>query len=130
MGGAIHQGSTLLFDGECGICRIFARVVSWWGRSRGIRVLPFQHHEGRRLLVGLKDKEVLRSAHLVFAGGEVLSGPAAFPALLDQLPALGALHRRLGNRFLVPRLTRGLYDVAVALRGAVQCASARPTSAT
>ncbi len=130
MRAAIGEGPTLLFDGECRLCRTFARLVSWWGRSRGLRVLPFQQREGRLLLHDFSEEEVLRSAHLVLRNGAVLSGPAAFPALLDRLPALGPLHRRLGDRFLIPRLIRALYDVALAVRGAVQCAAARPASTT
>ncbi len=128
MGTAIGDATTLLFDGECRMCRTFARVVSWWGRSRGLRVLSFQQREGRLLLHDFSEEEVQRSAHLVLRDGSVLSGPAAFPALLDRLPALGPIPRRLGDRFLVPRLTRTLYDVALAVRGAVQCAAARPAS--
>ena len=130
MGAAIRDGPTLLFDGECRICRTFARVVSWWGRSQGLRVLPFQRPDGRLLLHGFSDDEIQRSAHLVLRDGTVLSGPAAFPALLDRLPALGPLHRRLGDRFIVPRITRALYDAALAVRGAAQCATARPASTT
>ncbi|MEE9163261.1 MAG: DCC1-like thiol-disulfide oxidoreductase family protein [Thermoplasmata archaeon] len=119
---------TLLFDGECRVCRTFASLVYLWGRPRGLRVLPFQEKKARHLLFDLTDEEVRRSAHLVLAGGEVLSGPAVFPALLDRLPALGPLHRRLGDRFIFPRLVRALYDAGVALRGALQCPTARPGS--
>ncbi len=128
MDAARGDSPTLLFDGECRLCRTFARVVSWWGRSRGLRVLPFQQPAGRLLLHDLSDEEVQRSAHLVLRGGAVLSGPAAFPALLDRLPALGPLHRRLGDRFLIQRLIRALYDAAVTVRGAVRCAAAGPAS--
>ncbi|MEE9268270.1 MAG: DCC1-like thiol-disulfide oxidoreductase family protein [Thermoplasmata archaeon] len=122
------RSPTLLFDGECRVCRTFAGFVYLWGRPRGLRVLPFQEKEARSLLVALTDEEVRRSAHLVLEDGEVLSGRRAFPALLDRLPALGALHRRLGNRFIFPRLVRALYDAGVTLRGALRCTTARPDS--
>ncbi|MFQ5986716.1 MAG: thiol-disulfide oxidoreductase DCC family protein [Thermoplasmata archaeon] len=119
----------LLFDGECRVCRTFATLVSW-AFPRGLRVLPFQREEGRRLLSDLTDQEVRSSAHLVLSDGEVLSGSDAFRALLDRLPTLGPLHRRMGHRFLFPRLTRALYHAGVALRGGVRCATPRRGSAS
>ncbi|MFQ6013427.1 MAG: DCC1-like thiol-disulfide oxidoreductase family protein [Thermoplasmata archaeon] len=123
MGRDLPAGPTLLFDGHCRVCRTFAALVSWWGVRRGLRVLPFQREEARRLLPDWTDDEVTGSAHLVLPQGEVLSGPRAFSALLDRLPAIGPLHQRLADRFPFPRIERAVYDVGVALRGAVQCAN-------
>ncbi|MFQ5552372.1 MAG: thiol-disulfide oxidoreductase DCC family protein [Thermoplasmata archaeon] len=125
----VPTGPRLLFDGECRLCRAFATLISW-GFPRGLRVLPFQREEGRRLLSNLTDEEVCRSAHLVLSDGEVMSGSDAFRALLDRLPALGPLHRRMGHRFLFLRLTRVLYQAGVALRSGVRCAAPRRGSAS
>lgn len=74
------------------------------------------------MLVGLTDGEVRRSAHLVLEDGEVLSGPEAFHALLDRLPAVGSVHRHVGHHSGVQRVVSTLYDAAVAIRGATRCA--------
>ncbi|MEE9593280.1 MAG: DCC1-like thiol-disulfide oxidoreductase family protein [Thermoplasmata archaeon] len=97
MGAGIPEGPTLLYDGLCRLCRTFARLTSWWGLSHGLRVLPFQRGEARRLLPNWTDDQIMRSAHLVHPGGQVVSGPRAFAALLDHLPAIGPIHRRLGK---------------------------------
>ncbi|MFQ5918710.1 MAG: thiol-disulfide oxidoreductase DCC family protein [Thermoplasmata archaeon] len=119
---------TLLFDGECRVCSAFARLISWWNFRRRLRVLPFQQEEARRLLLDFTDEEVQRSAHLVLEDGEILSGPHAFPALLDRLPALGSLHQQVGRRFVVRWLVHALYDTGVALRGASRCATPHSAS--
>lgn len=123
-------GSTLVFDGDCRVCSAFARLITWWGSSRDLRVLPFQLPETRDLLLGLTDEQVRGSAHLVLEDGRVLSGLRAFPALLDRLPAIGSVHQRIGHRSASQRLVRALYDAGVALRRSTRCAAshAAPTA--
>ncbi|MDX1534412.1 MAG: DCC1-like thiol-disulfide oxidoreductase family protein [Thermoplasmata archaeon] len=116
---------TLLFDGQCRLCSALARLVAWWDFRGGVRVVPFQDPAGRRLVWNLTDWEVERSAHFVLEDGEVLSRGAAFPALLDRLPVLGPVHRRLGHRPLVSGLVTTLYRASYAVRGATRCANPR-----
>lgn len=118
----IDEGPTLLFDGECRLCRTFARLASWWGLSSGLRVLPSQGEEARRMLPEWTDAQVMRSAHLVLPDGRVESDSYAFAALLDRLPVVGPVNRRVGQRFLVARLVRIAYAAAVVVRGALRCA--------
>lgn len=116
---------TLLFDGNCRLCRAFASLVRRWDFRSDLRVLPFHLEEARRFLPGWADERIEKSAHLVLPGGKVLSGPQAFAALLDHLPVVGPLHRRWAHRTTVQWLERTMYTTAVALRGATSCASPR-----
>lgn len=119
--------ATLLFDGECRVCRALATLVAWWDFRHRVRVLPFQEKEARRLLPGWTDAEVEAAAHLVLPEGAVRSGPHAFTALLDRLPVVGLLHRRFGGTETVRWLEHAAYHVGVELRGAARCATPRKT---
>lgn len=123
MDGKTPTAPTLLYDGDCRVCTAFATLVFWWDVRRSLRVMPFQEESVRRLLPGWTDGEIEASVHLVFPNGEVLSGPDAFSGLLDLLPAVGVLRRRLGRHRTVTWLEGVVYEAGVALRGTVRCAT-------
>jgi predicted DCC family thiol-disulfide oxidoreductase YuxK len=69
----------LIFDGECGFCRIW---VEYWKRLTGDRVAyaPFQQVAGQ--FPEIPPQRFARSVHLALPGGEMLSGAhAVFRAL-------------------------------------------------
>lgn len=85
----------ILYDPDCGFCRVCVAVVLSWDRHRRLRPVP---------------GEDLDSWQLILPDGEVVSAGAAFSPLLRLLPA-GAPLARLTDRF--PRVAeRGYRFVA------------------
>ena len=93
MGGAI-----LLYDRDCGFCRVCTAVVLTWDRRGALRPVALQHPEADRLLVGMPEEDRMASWHLAEDDGRVTSAGAAFAPLLRLLPA-GAPLGRLAERF-------------------------------
>ncbi|MFQ5837782.1 MAG: thiol-disulfide oxidoreductase DCC family protein [Thermoplasmata archaeon] len=120
--GSASTFPTLLYDGGCGVCAAFARVVAALEPHR-LRTMPFQEEAGRRLLRGWTEEQIERSAHLVLPDGEILSGAAAFAQTLDLLPVLGPLHRRLSGLTPLRRFEEKLYGLGAVLRRRTGCAS-------
>ena len=73
----------ILYDPDCGFCRLCVAVVLSWDRHRRLRPVP---------------GEDLDSWQLILPDGEVVSAGAAFSPLLRLLPA-GAPLARLTDRF-------------------------------
>ena len=74
---------TILYDPDCGFCRVCVAVVLSWDRHRRLRPIP---------------GEDLDSWQLVLPDGRVVSAGAAFSPLLRLLPG-GAPLARLTDRF-------------------------------
>ena len=82
---------TILYDEDCGFCRVCVAVVLSWDRDRRLRPTP---------------GEDLDSWQLVLPDGRVVSAGAAFSPLLRLLPG-GAPLARLTDRF--PRAAERAY---------------------
>ena len=87
----------LLYDADCGFCRVCVALLLTWDRRRRLRPVALQSDEADALLAGMPEGERMASWHLARPDGEVRSAGAAFPPLLRELPGgtgLGALAER------------------------------------
>jgi predicted DCC family thiol-disulfide oxidoreductase YuxK len=76
---------TLIFDGECGLCRDAVDRLRRWDRERVLRFVPFQDaSEVARFGIALP--ALAGAMHLVFPDGRVYAGADAVPELLKLLP--------------------------------------------
>lgn len=76
----------ILYDDECGFCRLCVRGLLWLDRDQRLLPVAIQSEEGQRLLTEVPEERRLRSAHLVTPGGTVLSGAAGAAPLARLLP--------------------------------------------
>jgi predicted DCC family thiol-disulfide oxidoreductase YuxK len=76
----------ILYDPDCGFCRLCVALVLVWDRRRRLRPVPLGRDEANRLLEGMPREERMASWHLVTPSGEIHSAGAAFPPLLHMLP--------------------------------------------
>jgi predicted DCC family thiol-disulfide oxidoreductase YuxK len=79
----------LLYDEDCGFCRLSVALVLAWDRRRRLRPVAIQSEEGGRLLAPLPPTERLLSAHVVEPDGAIRSGGALAAPLLRRLPGGG-----------------------------------------
>ena len=103
----------ILYDEDCGFCRVCLALVLAWDRRRRLRPVALQSAEADRLLDGMGAERRMASWHLVGPGGEVRSGGDAFAPLFRFLPGgrpLAAFARRL------PRAARAVYDLVAGNR--------------
>lgn len=105
---------TILYDGDCGFCRLTVRGVLRLDRCGRLRAVAIQSEEGQRLLAEVPAGLRLDSAHLVTPGGTVLSGGAAAEHLALLLPG-GRLPAALFRRY--PAHTEGAYRWVASNRG-------------
>ena len=107
--------ATVLYDRDCGFCRVTLARILRFDRARKLRPLPIQSEEGQRLLARVPEDERLASWHLVTPDGVVKSGAAGFPGLFSRLPGgapiawlTGLLQgpSALGYRLIVANRTR------------------------
>jgi predicted DCC family thiol-disulfide oxidoreductase YuxK len=75
----------VLYDRDCGFCRVCLAVLLSWDRRRRFAPLALQDGRAAELLPGLDDDARMRSWHVV-AGGTVRSAGAAFAPALRELP--------------------------------------------
>lgn len=104
----------MLYDGDCGFCRLSVRAVLRLDHRGRLRPVAIQSPEGQRLLSEVPEALRLDSAHLVTPGGTVLSGGAAAEHLARLLPG-GRLPAALFRRY--PHQTEGAYRWVAANRG-------------
>lgn len=107
---------TVLYDEDCGFCKVCVGALLRWDRRGRVRPASIQGPEGDALLASLAPSERLRSAHLVTADGTLLSGGAAAPELFRQLPAGRPLARLAAT--LMP-LTKAVYRLLTRLRSVI-----------
>jgi len=112
---------TLIYDGECGICRTSVELVRRWDREHVLRVVPFQDAAAvARFPIALP--ALAAAMHLVLPDGRVYAGADAIPellrlfpgkrwlALLFRIPGVLPLARRMYAQIAVRRhcLVRGI----------------------
>ena len=97
---------TVLYDGDCGLCKWLLAGLLRRDRDRRLRPLALQRPEAEALLADLEPAERMASWHLVSPGGERISAGPAVPTLLRLLPR-GRLPASVLDRF--PRVTSGGY---------------------
>jgi predicted DCC family thiol-disulfide oxidoreductase YuxK len=101
--------AAILYDPDCGFCRVSLAVLLRWDRHRRLRPVALGTEEADALLAGMPEEERMASWHLVergaghsagagHAAGAVHSGGAAFPAVFALLPG-GQPFARLSARF-------------------------------
>jgi predicted DCC family thiol-disulfide oxidoreductase YuxK len=111
---------SILYDPDCGFCRVCVAVVLRWDRGRRLRPVALTSTEGKELLPGMPKEQRMASWHLVEARWwvcvaenatethhpRIWSAGAAFSPLFRLLPGGGCL-ARLTDRF--PRAAEGGY---------------------
>jgi predicted DCC family thiol-disulfide oxidoreductase YuxK len=76
---------TLIYDGECGLCRRAVQRVQAWDREQRLAYVSFQDGEAvGRFGIGLP--ALAAAMHLVLPDGRVFSGADAVPELAGLLP--------------------------------------------
>jgi len=83
-------GPTVIYDGECGLCRDAVELLRRWDREQVLRFVPFQD-EAAVARFGIALPALAAAMHLVLPGGRVLAGADAAPELLRLLPGKGWL---------------------------------------
>jgi predicted DCC family thiol-disulfide oxidoreductase YuxK len=81
----------LLYDDDCGFCRVCMALVLAWDRGRRLRPVTLQSDEAVRVLAEMPEPERMASWHLARPDGDVRSAGAAFAPLLRELPGGTAL---------------------------------------
>jgi predicted DCC family thiol-disulfide oxidoreductase YuxK len=74
----------ILYDPDCGFCRVCVALVLTWDRARRLVPVPLGGAEANDLLRGMPEAEQMASWHL--ADPEIRSGGAAFSVLFRLLP--------------------------------------------
>jgi predicted DCC family thiol-disulfide oxidoreductase YuxK len=98
---------TLIYDGECGICRRSVTKLRAWDRNGRLAYVPFQDRDAVARF-GIALPALAAAMHLVLPDGRVFAGADAAPEILKLLPGkrwLAALFRIPG----VPPLARRVY---------------------
>ncbi len=90
-------GPTLIYDGECGLCRDAVDLLRRWDREQVLRFVPFQDGAAAARF-GIALPALAAAMHLVLPDGRVLAGADAAPELLRLLPG----KRWLARWFRVP----------------------------
>lgn len=88
----------VLYDADCGFCRLAVRWLLRLDRRRCLRAVAIQGAEGRGLLSEVPEAQQVASAHLLSPDGALHSGGAAAAPLAELLPG-GSIAARLFLRF-------------------------------
>jgi predicted DCC family thiol-disulfide oxidoreductase YuxK len=103
----------VLYDGDCGFCKVTLAMLLTWDRAKRMVPVPIQSTRGERLLRDMARQDRLKSWHLIDGAGVVRSGGAGVPVIFAALP-WGALIARVASRF--PRTTSRAYEWVAAHR--------------
>ncbi len=84
--------ATLIYDGECAMCRASALWVMRLALSRGaLEILPCRSEPRRARFPQVSDAACMTAMQLVLPDGRVLAGADAVPELLQRIRGLGWL---------------------------------------
>lgn len=109
-----RRDHALLYDGECGFCRLATKAALRLDDDQRLRAVAIQSEEGQRLLTEVPAALRLDAFHLVTPGGSVISGPEA-AAPLARLLRGGHIPSRAMRRF--PAQTNATYALISRHRG-------------
>jgi predicted DCC family thiol-disulfide oxidoreductase YuxK len=112
--GAERIAPTLIYDGECGLCRQSVDLVRRWDREHRLRLVPFQD-AATVARFGIALPALAAAMHLILPDGRVYAGADAVPEILRLLPG----KRWLALPFRVPgvlRIARRVYARIAARR--------------
>jgi predicted DCC family thiol-disulfide oxidoreductase YuxK len=98
--------ATVLFDGDCGLCRWSAEKLRRWDRAGALGFATLDSLAADEMLAGMDRETRFDSWHLVGVDGRVWSAGAAIPETLRLLPG-GAPLGWLAS--LSPALTERAY---------------------
>jgi predicted DCC family thiol-disulfide oxidoreductase YuxK len=76
--------ATLIYDGECGLCRAAVRWVAQRDREQLVALVPFQDGDAVARF-GITLPALAAAMHLVLPDGRVFAGADAVPELLRRL---------------------------------------------
>lgn len=110
---ADHADPTLIFDGECGMCRQAVAILQRWDREHILQFVPFQDAAAVARF-GIALPALAAAMHLILPGGRVYPGADAVPELLRLFPR----RRWLAQFFRIPGvlpLARRIY-ASIAMR--------------
>jgi predicted DCC family thiol-disulfide oxidoreductase YuxK len=117
--------ATLIYDGECAMCRASALWILRRAMDAGaLEILPCRSGPRRERFPQITDAQCLTAMQLVLPDGRVLAGADAMPELLRRIPRW----RRLAALFDVPGmrpLGRVVYAWIARNRMRISCAIER-----
>jgi predicted DCC family thiol-disulfide oxidoreductase YuxK len=105
----------ILYDPDCGFCRVSLAVFLRWDNRGRLRPVALGSDEADSLLRGMPEEQRMASWHLALPGA-VYSAGAAFEPLFELLPG-GRLLARLCARF--PRVCERGYRLVADHRSAL-----------
>ena len=91
----------VVYDPDCGFCRVCMAVLLRWDRQGRLRPVPLFSPDADALLEGMPRATQAASWHAIDERGTVRSGGAAFAPVLEQLPR-GKRFAALARRFPRP----------------------------
>jgi predicted DCC family thiol-disulfide oxidoreductase YuxK len=101
-----EHAAVVLYDGDCGFCKVMVAVLLKWDRAHQLLAVPIQSAAGEQLLRDMPARDRLESWHLIDDAPAVHSGGNAIPAIFALLPR-GTRLARITSRF--PRTTSRTY---------------------
>lgn len=90
----VAERPTLIYDGECGLCRDAVRLLQRWDPGGRIDCVRFQDAAAARFGIGLP--ALAAAMHLILPDGRVFAGADATPELAKLLPGKAWLARLYG----------------------------------
>lgn len=76
----------MLYDRDCGFCKWGVARLLDWDRGGRLRTAAIQSEIGDQVLAGMEPDRRLESWHFLAPDGRLLSGGAAIPPLMRELP--------------------------------------------
>jgi predicted DCC family thiol-disulfide oxidoreductase YuxK len=115
--------ATVIYDGECTLCRDAVRLLQRWDRAQRLRYVPYQDEPAVRGF-GIPMAALTAAWHLVLPDGRIFAGADAAPEIARLLPGkawLAPLYRVPGVR----PVARRVYAWIAARRNCVVRGAAR-----
>jgi predicted DCC family thiol-disulfide oxidoreductase YuxK len=120
--------ATLIYDGECAMCRGSALWIMRRALSSGaLEILPCRSGVRQERFPQVSEAACLTAMQLVLPDGRVLSGADAVPELLHRIRGWGWVAGVFGLPGVRP-VARRLYAWIARNRMKISCAAGRPAS--